>query len=156
MLNKIIFSLSVSVLPQLISSLNNGFTLPAMGYSSWNDCSSFRDNGEDGWCWQAEDHIKNITLYLQSSGLAKLGYSRINVDEVSSKTLSRSRDKDHTIMSSHARRLLCPLNIHRFTLATGSFSSQNTERNNHLCCMLPLLTPPHLQRLPSEKRSATV
>jgi len=75
---------SLSVLPHLISSLNNGFTLPAMGYSSWNDCSSFRDNGQDGWCWQAEEHIKNITLYMQTSGLSKLGYNRVNVDEVSS------------------------------------------------------------------------
>jgi len=85
MLKKLIFS----SLPLLISSLNNGFTLPAMGYSSWNDCSSFRDNGQNGWCWQAEEHIKNITLYMQTSGLAKLGYNRVNVDEVSSK-----RDQD--------------------------------------------------------------
>lgn len=59
-----------------VSSLNNGFTLPAIGYSTWNDCSSFRDNGADGWCWDSEAHIKNITLYMISSGLAKLGYNR--------------------------------------------------------------------------------
>jgi hypothetical protein len=75
---------SISILLATPSfSLNNGFTLPAMGYSSWNDCSSFRDNGANGWCWQAEEHIKNITLYMQSSGLGKLGYNHINVDEVS-------------------------------------------------------------------------
>ena len=58
------------------AALNNGFTLPALGYSTWNSCSSFRDNGADGWCWNAEDHIKNITLYMISSGLTKLGYNR--------------------------------------------------------------------------------
>ena len=63
------------------SALNNGFGLPAMGYSSWNDCSSFRDNGKDGWCWDSEAHIKNVTTYLVSSGLARLGYTQVNVDE---------------------------------------------------------------------------
>ena len=63
------------------SALNNGFRLPAMGYSSWNDCSSFRDNGPAGWCWDAEEHIRNITTFFQSSGLAALGYDHINVDE---------------------------------------------------------------------------
>ena len=62
-------------------ALNNGFTLPQMGYSSWNDCSSFRDNGPNGWCWDSEAHIKSVTLYMISSGLAKLGYTQINVDE---------------------------------------------------------------------------
>ena len=62
-------------------SLNNGFTLPSLGYSTWNDCSSFRDNGVNGWCWNAEEHVKNVTLYMQSSGLSKLGYNHINVDE---------------------------------------------------------------------------
>ena len=62
-------------------AINNGFTLPALGYSSWNDCSSFRDNGPNGWCWDSEAHIKNVTLYMISSGLAKLGYVQINVDE---------------------------------------------------------------------------
>ena len=52
-----------------------------MGYSSWNDCSSFRDNGRNGWCWDAEAHIRNVTTYLISSGLAKLGYEYVNVDE---------------------------------------------------------------------------
>lgn len=40
-----------------------------------------RDNGPTGWCWNSEDHVKNVTLYLMSSGLAKLGYNHINVDE---------------------------------------------------------------------------
>lgn len=53
----------------------------AMGYSTWNDCSSFRDNGPNGWCWDSEDHVKNVTSYLISSGLAKLGYTQVNVDE---------------------------------------------------------------------------
>ena len=52
-----------------------------MGYSSWNDCSSFRDNGPTGWCWDSEAHIKNVTSYLISSGLAALGYTYVNVDE---------------------------------------------------------------------------
>lgn len=52
-----------------------------MGYSSWNDCSSMRDNGPAGWCWAAEEHIKNITLYMKSSGLLALGYNRVNIDE---------------------------------------------------------------------------
>ena len=63
-------------------AINNGLgQTPAMGYSSWNDCSSFRDNGPNGWCWDSEAHIKNVTLYMISSGLAKLGYTQINVDE---------------------------------------------------------------------------
>ena len=57
------------------------FLLYARSYSTWNDCSSFRDNGPDGWCWNSEDHVKNTTLYMISSGLARLGYNRINVDE---------------------------------------------------------------------------
>lgn len=52
-----------------------------MGYSSWNDCSSMRDNGPDGWCWETEEHVKNITRYMIKTGLAKLGYNRINIDE---------------------------------------------------------------------------
>ena len=64
------------------AAINNGLgQTPAMGYSSWNDCSSFRDNGPNGWCWDSEAHIKNVTLYMVSSGLAKLGYTQINVDE---------------------------------------------------------------------------
>lgn len=62
-------------------ALDNGFTTPRMGYSSWNDCSSFRDAGPNGWCWDSEDHIKNVTLYMKSSGLRALGYDHINVDE---------------------------------------------------------------------------
>ena len=52
-----------------------------MGYSTWNDCSSFRDNGPNGWCWDAEAHVLNVTNYFVTSGLAKLGYNRINIDE---------------------------------------------------------------------------
>jgi alpha-galactosidase len=64
------------------TALNNGLGLtPAMGYSSWNACSSFRDNGPNGWCWNTEDYIHNVTAYMISSGLAKLGYNQINVDE---------------------------------------------------------------------------
>mmetsp|Transcript_24229 Transcript_24229/g.47642 ORF Transcript_24229/g.47642 Transcript_24229/m.47642 type:complete len:566 (-) Transcript_24229:689-2386(-) len=62
-------------------SVDNGFTVPAMGYSTWNDCSSMRNNGPEGWCWDTEDHVKNITKYLQASGLSKLGFNRINIDE---------------------------------------------------------------------------
>ena len=62
------------------SALDNGFSLPVMGYSTWNDCSSMRDNGPTGWCWDAEDHIKNVTRYLVSSGLSKQGYKQINID----------------------------------------------------------------------------
>jgi hypothetical protein len=49
--------------------------------AAWNDCSSFRDNGPNGWCWESEAHVKNVTLYMISSGLAKLGYVQVNVDE---------------------------------------------------------------------------
>jgi hypothetical protein len=62
---------AAAALPIGVTALNNGLGLtPAMGYSSWNDCSSMRDNGPDGWCWNAEDHIKNITRYFIESGLA--------------------------------------------------------------------------------------
>jgi hypothetical protein len=90
---------SLIVFPLVVTSLNNGFTLPQMGYSSWNDCSSFRDNGQNGWCWNAEEHIKNITLYMQSSGLARLGYNRINVDEVSNKQHSGGMCQKFRIIS---------------------------------------------------------
>ena len=46
-------------------------------YSTWNDCSSMRDNGPNGWCWDSESHVKNTTLYLKSSGLFALGYNRM-------------------------------------------------------------------------------
>ena len=75
---------ALSALPALAaaSAINNGLGLvPAMGYSTWNDCSSFRDNGPNGWCWDSEAHVKNVTLYMISSGLAKLGYTQVNVDE---------------------------------------------------------------------------
>jgi hypothetical protein len=82
-------------------ALNNGLgATPAMGYSTcvlqlqhrifsatdvsayfllprafrrWNDCSSMRDNGPDGWCYNTEAHVKNTTLYMKSSGLFALG-----------------------------------------------------------------------------------
>lgn len=38
-------------------------------------------NHVQGWCWNTEDHIKNVTKYFISSGLAKLGYVQINIDE---------------------------------------------------------------------------
>jgi hypothetical protein len=41
---------------------------PAMGYSSWNDCSSD----------VTEAHIKNITQFLLSSGLAAKGYIHVS------------------------------------------------------------------------------
>ena len=145
------------LLPALALGLNNGLgATPAMGYSSWNDCSSFRDNGPNGWCWNSEgegyetplrnagalpahspsaprrgfalstrlavnrhhahliplslslcpapgcgfalsaflsvppphpptshspEHIRNVTSYMISSGLASLGYLHVNVDE---------------------------------------------------------------------------
>ena len=63
-------------------ALDNGLAAtPAMGYSTWNDCSSFRDNGKDGWCWESEKHVRAVTEYMISSGLARLGYVYINVDE---------------------------------------------------------------------------
>jgi hypothetical protein len=38
------------VLFAVVRALNNGLgQTPAMGYSTWNDCSSFRDNGPGGW-----------------------------------------------------------------------------------------------------------
>jgi len=40
-----------------------------------------RDNGPNGWCWDTEAHVKNITLYMKSSGLFALGYNRVNIDE---------------------------------------------------------------------------
>jgi hypothetical protein len=43
--------------------------------------SSMRDNGPNGWCWNTEEHIKNTTLYMINSGLAKLGYTQVNIDE---------------------------------------------------------------------------
>ena len=66
------FAMTVAAsLPAAVTPLNNGLGLtPAMGYSSWNDCSSMRDNGPDGWCWNAEDHVKNLTRYFIDSGLA--------------------------------------------------------------------------------------
>lgn len=65
-----------------VRSLDNGLgATPAMGYSSWNDCSSMRNNGPGGWCWETEAHIKNVTRYFIESGLAKLGYTQINIDE---------------------------------------------------------------------------
>jgi alpha-galactosidase len=73
--------LAALVLFSRARALNNGFSLPAMGYSTWNDCSSFRDNGPHGWCWDSEAHVRNVTLYLRSSGLFALGYNRINIDE---------------------------------------------------------------------------
>jgi hypothetical protein len=38
-----------------------------------------RDNGPNGWCWDTEAHVKNITLYMKSSGLFALGYNRVNI-----------------------------------------------------------------------------
>ena len=53
-----------------------------------------RDNGPDvrvncnalcaviffqDWCWNTEEHLKNVTKYFISSGLAKLGYTQINI-----------------------------------------------------------------------------
>jgi len=53
-------------------SLNNGQgRTPAMGYSSWNDCSSD----------VSEARIKNITQGLLKTGLAGKGYIHVNVDE---------------------------------------------------------------------------
>jgi alpha-galactosidase len=66
----------------VVTGLDNGLGLtPAMGYSTWNDCGSFRNNGPAGWCWNAENHVKNITQYFLSHGLADLGYTQINIDE---------------------------------------------------------------------------
>ena len=76
----ILFAL-VATAATSVHGLNNGFRLPAMGYSTWNDCSSFRDNGPNGWCWDTESHVKNTTQYMISSGLARLGYNRGNIDE---------------------------------------------------------------------------
>ena len=77
-MKRVLFLLSLGVVS---FSVDNGFTVPAMGYSTWNDCSSMRNNGPEGWCWDTEDHVKNITKYLQASGLSKLGFNRINIDE---------------------------------------------------------------------------
>ena len=33
------------------------------------------------WCWDTEAHIQNVTEYFISSGLTKLGYVHINIDE---------------------------------------------------------------------------
>jgi len=76
------FVTSVTLYPiTFVHSLNNGLGLvPAMGYSTWNDCSSFRDS-PTSWCWYTQDHVQNVTNYLISSGLAKLGYVHVNVDE---------------------------------------------------------------------------
>jgi alpha-galactosidase len=63
-------------------ALNNGLgRTPAMGWSSWNACSSFRDNGPNGWCWFTDAYIRNVTNYMVESGLAALGYHYINIDE---------------------------------------------------------------------------
>ena len=65
-----------------VVALNNGLGLtPAMGFSTWNACSSMRDNGPNGWCWNTEDYMKNVTLYFVSSGLQALGYEYIDIDE---------------------------------------------------------------------------
>ena len=73
---------SLAAIAPLAAALPNGLgATPAMGYSSWNDCGSMRNNGPTGWCWDTEAHIQNVTEYLISSGLAKLGYVRINIDE---------------------------------------------------------------------------
>ena len=78
---RLLFAITALTLIPSIQCLNNGFTLPAMGYSTWNDCSSFRDNGPNGWCYDSEAHVRNVTSYFISSGLKSLGYSRINIDE---------------------------------------------------------------------------
>ena len=62
---------SLQMLQHTAQALDNGLGLtPAMGYSTWNDCSSMRDDGPDGWCWNTEDHVKNVTKYFIDSGLA--------------------------------------------------------------------------------------
>ena len=39
----------LGAIAHLASSLPNGLgATPAMGYSSWNDCCSMRNNGENG------------------------------------------------------------------------------------------------------------
>ncbi len=63
-------------------ALNNGLgATPVMGYNTWYTCSSFRDNGPGGWCWDSEAHVRNVSQYFLSSGLAALGYTYINIDE---------------------------------------------------------------------------
>ena len=83
----------VAAFAAVAHALNNGFDTPAMGYSTWNDCSSFRDNGPDGWCWDSEAHVKNVTLYLISSGLAKLGYTQVCAGVIRERAL---KHRDHS------------------------------------------------------------
>lgn len=44
-------SLLLAAAAAVVSALDNGLgATPAMGYSTWNDCASFRNNGPSGWC----------------------------------------------------------------------------------------------------------
>ena len=64
--------LSAYILTTTTLGLNNGLGLtPQLGYSSWNDCGS---TPNASW-------IKRTARYFLSSGLADLGWRRINVDE---------------------------------------------------------------------------
>jgi alpha-galactosidase len=52
--------------------LNNGLArTPAMGYNTWNDYQ----------CNVTEDDVKNCANALVNSGLAKLGYNYVNLDD---------------------------------------------------------------------------
>jgi len=65
--------LFTSLLP-IITSINNGVgRIPALGWSSWYA-------SPDG-SQVTEAFVKNTTLALINSGLAKLGYVYVNVDE---------------------------------------------------------------------------
>jgi hypothetical protein len=48
-----------------VTALNNGLgQTPAMGYSTWNDCSSFRDNGPGGWCASRFTPILSVLMVV--------------------------------------------------------------------------------------------
>ena len=75
-------SVLLALLVSPLHGLDNGFKLPAMGYSSWNDCGSFRNNGPEGWCWNAEEHIKNDLMFVSNTFDKELVFRNAETGEV--------------------------------------------------------------------------
>jgi hypothetical protein len=60
------------------------------------------------WCWDTEAHIQKVTEYFISSGLAKLGYVRINIDEGWLKGRDNATGTCDTSNASHTSPLFFP------------------------------------------------
>ena len=60
------------------------------------------------WCWDTEAHIQNVTEYFISSGLAKLGYVHINIDEGWLKGRDNATGTRDLSNASHASPLFFP------------------------------------------------